>query len=133
MLRRLQNLLLLAWALVLLLFLAFNWSLVWREIPIRYLFMDVPLQPFLWLLVGGLGVAGALRVLAAMEERALRRHAEREVNRIKAEALDAHTREVEQIAERVHQRLEQKLPQLMQLRAQEEAAAAAPAEGPAKP
>ncbi len=106
---RMQNYLLSLLGLGSLLFVAFNWSLVWQEVTISFLFIDIPLQPYVWLVAVGFGVAAVNRWLAAAELRTQRRRAEQEIQRVKAEAMDAHIREVDTIAEKVQQRLQENL------------------------
>jgi hypothetical protein len=106
---RLQNLVLVIWAVVLLLFVAFNWQMIWKPVDVVFLFMDFNLSLLLWLVLAGFGVALLLRVLASGAVRTGRRRAEKEIHMIKAKAFDGVTDEFERMVNDVKKHLDERI------------------------
>ena len=107
---RLQNVVLAVWAVLVLLFVAFNWKLIGEQVDVSYLFMDFRVKFYLWMVLVALGVPAALRILAEVDARTKRRRADRELHLIKSKAFDGLTGEFdkmvrqlqEQLGERIH-------------------------------
>lgn len=104
--RRLQNLVLVLWAVALLLFVAFNWELSLRLVEVRYLFVQVEVHLLLWLLLGAFAVPLLLRILGATETTTTRRRSEKELHVVKARAYDGLSGEFSRLGEQLQERLE---------------------------
>jgi len=106
---RIQNLIVVVWALALLLFVAFNWSLINRVVDISYLFMDFQVKVLLWLSFLGLAVPVSLRLIAAFFARTSQRRSEKELTSVKSKAYDGLTSEFDRLGEKLSEKLENQI------------------------
>ena len=102
---RFQNAVLVVWVVVLLLFVAFNWQMVWRPVEIVFLFQQIYIPVILWLVLGGIAAAGVLRGLSELEVRSRRKRSDKEIHAIKAKAFDGLTREVDKLVTQLQSQL----------------------------
>ena len=142
---RVENLLLVAWTVVLLLLVAFNWRLVLEPIGFSYLFFDLQLRLYLWLILGAFAMPLTLRLLAGLGSRTSQRRSEREINLIKAKAFDGLAGDFETMVKQLQENLENRIREVLTEQAAKnrepvaadpnpaEEAAEAPAEAPAEP
>lgn len=94
---RLQNAVFVVWVVVLLLFVAFNWQMVWRPVTVVFLFQEFSMPIILWLVLGGVAAAGVLRAMAELEARTRRKRADKEIHAVKAKAFDGMTGEFDKL------------------------------------
>ena len=106
---RLQNLILTLWGVALLLFIAFNWSLINRVVDITYLFMDFQVRVLMWLSVLGFGVPLALRLMGSFSLRTTQRKTEKEISAIKSKAYDGLSSEFTRLGEKLEGQLNNQL------------------------
>lgn len=106
---RIQNALLVVWVVVLLLFVAFNWQMVWRPQDVVFLFQEFTMPIMMWLVLGGIAAAGTLRVLSEMEVRTRRRRADKEIHAIKSKAFDSLTGEFEKMMSQMQNQLGERI------------------------
>ena len=110
---RIMNAVLVVWVVVLLLFVAFNWQLVWRPVDVVFLFQEFSMPILLWLVLGGTGTAIALRLLADLEMRAKRRRADKEIQATKAQAFDNLTSEFDKMMSQLQTQLGDRIQSLL--------------------
>ena len=106
---RLQNLILIFWGLALLLFVAFNWSLINRVVDFSYLFMDFHGKILLWLSLLGFAVPLALRLMGSVTLRTTQRKTEKEISSIKSKAFDGLSTEFTRLGEKLEGQLNNQL------------------------
>ena len=106
---RLQNLILILWGLALLLFIAFNWSLVNRVVDINYMFIDLQIKLLLWLALLGFAVPLGLRIISSLTLRTTQRRTEKEISSIKSKAYDGLTTEFSRLGEKLEGQLSTQL------------------------
>ena len=102
---RLQNIILIVWALLLALFVAFNWQLVNRIVDIEFLWMSFQIQLLLWLILLGFALPLALRLINGMNTHTTQRKKEKEISSIKSKAFDGLSGEFEKLGERLQDKL----------------------------
>ncbi len=102
---RIQNAVLVVWVVLLLMFAAFNWQMVWRPVEIVFLFQEFNLPVILWLILGGIGASGVLRALSELEVRTRRRRADKEIHAIKAKAFDGLSGEFDKLVSQLQTQL----------------------------
>ena len=110
---RIMNAVLVVWVVVLLLFVAFNWQLVWRPVDVVFLFQEFSMPILMWLVLGGTGTAVALRLLADLEMRAKRRRADKEIQATKAKAFDNLTAEFDKMMGQLQTQLSDRIQALL--------------------
>jgi len=86
--KRIQNLLLVLWTLAMLLFMAFNWSLIISVVEMNYLFMTFQVRVVLWLALAGLGAPILFRFIGSLDTRSTAKRSEKEISEIKSKAYD---------------------------------------------
>ena len=106
---RLQTIVLVVWVVFVLLLALFNWSLLWRVEPVEFLFVEFELSLFLWFALLGVGVAAALRAMSWSEARAAAKRLGREIDRLKAQAFDERSGELDNLATRIQEKVEEAL------------------------
>jgi uncharacterized integral membrane protein len=102
---RIQNAVLVVWVVLLLLFAAFNWQMVWRPVEIVFLFQEFNMPVILWLILGGIGASGLLRAMSELEVRTRRRRADKEIHAIKAKAFDGLSGEFDKLVSQLQSQL----------------------------
>ena len=102
--KRLQHVILALWAVLLVLFFAFNWSYIWRPVQLNFLFMDLNLRIVFWLGLGSLVSALVLHLLGLMESGGLRRRMSQSMDQLSAQVHAARSKELEELLERVETR-----------------------------
>ncbi len=112
---RLQNLILVLWGVVLLLFAAFNWQLIWEPEQIVFLFMDFEFSLLLWLVVSAFAVALVLRLLAGVGNRTNLRKADKEINSIKARAFDGVSGEFDKLVREMKDHVDERIERITSL------------------
>ena len=110
---RLQNLIMVLWGLALVLFIAFNWSLVNRVVDVSYLFMDFQVKILLWLSLLGFAVPLSFRILTSLFTRNVQRKSEKEITSIKSKAYDGLTGEFDRLGEKLESRINDRLASMM--------------------
>ncbi len=110
--RSLQNIILVLWAVVLLLFLAFNWQLVWRPLDFNILFMDFQMRLLFWPNVVALVAAAFMSLLGAMETRSLQRRMSQSMDKLSAHVHSERSKELEELLGRVEGRFKEMLGKL---------------------
>ena len=110
---RLQNIVLAIWAVLLLLFVAFNWQMAWRPVEVVFLFTQFNIPVLLWLVLGGVAVAAVLRVLAELDFRTRRRRTDKELHDIKAKAFDGLTGEFDKMVAKLQDQLGERIETLL--------------------
>ncbi|MBI3993245.1 MAG: hypothetical protein HY342_08220 [Candidatus Lambdaproteobacteria bacterium] len=102
--KRLQHIILALWAVLLVLFFAFNWSYVWRPVQFNFLFMEFNLRIVFWIGLGSLVTALVLHLLSMLESGGLRRRMSQSMDQLSAQVHAARSRELEELLERVEHR-----------------------------
>ena len=110
---RVGNLLLVVWTVVLLLVVAFNWRLVLQPTGFSYLFFDLELRLYLWLIVGAFAMPLALWLLAGLSSRTSQRRSEKEINLIKAKAFDGLAGDFENMVKQLQENLENRIREVL--------------------
>jgi uncharacterized integral membrane protein len=124
---RLQNVVFAVLVVLLLLFAAFNWQLVWRPVEVVFLFQDFSVRIILWLILGGIVGGGVLRALAEVDFRTRRRRADKEIHLIKSRAFDGLTGEFDKMVHQLQDQLGERIQSMLSERGVgKEADAAAP-------
>ena len=106
---RLQTIVLVVWVGFVLLLALFNWSLLWRVEPVEFLFVEFESSLFLWVALLGVGVAVALRAMSGSEARTAAKRLGREIDRLKAQAFDERSGELDNLATRIQEKVEEAL------------------------
>ena len=105
MLNRIQNYLLVAWALIVALLLVFNWGMAWRAASINFLFMTFSLPLVFWLIVAPLLAGVVLHMLNLLSLRAAGRRTQQQLAEVRADAHARRGEELESLIGRLEQRL----------------------------
>lgn len=130
---RLQNVVFAVWVVLLLLFAAFNWQLVWRPVEVVFLFQEFSARIILWLILAGLLAGGVLRALAEVDFRTRRRRADKEIHMIKSRAFDGLTGEFDKMVQQLQEQLGERIQSMLSERGTEkerDSAAPPPPEDP---
>ena len=107
---RLQNLIVIIWGLALLLFIAFNWDLVNRDVDISFLFMDFQVSSLLmWLALPAFLVPLVLRLISSAMQTTIVRRTEKEISSIKSKAYDGLSSEFTRLGEKLEGQLNSQL------------------------
>lgn len=106
---RIQNYILFLWIVSLLFFIAFNWQVFWSDSTVNYMFMQFQLQPFLWLVLAGIGVPVALRVFSTLEARNKETRTEKEFDLLRARAFDGLSGEFQKLSSQLEKTLEDQI------------------------
>ena len=110
---RVENLLLVVWTVVLLLLVAFNWRLFLEPVGFSYLFFDLQLRLYLWLILGAFAMPLTLRLMAGLSSRTSQRRSEREINLIKAKAFDGLAGDFETMVKQLQENLENRIREVL--------------------
>jgi hypothetical protein len=103
--RRIQNILLVLWVLLAVALGLFNWGLLSRSEPVRFLFTEFELRWGLWLVALAGFFPVLMRLLAWTESRLVQRRSMAELQRLKAKAFDEHGGDLEMLARNVQERV----------------------------
>ncbi|MCZ6843087.1 MAG: hypothetical protein O7G32_09685 [SAR324 cluster bacterium] len=103
---RFQTLLLAIWAVLLTLFVAFNWQLMGTEVMVAYLFMEFNIRLYMWLVVVAFGVPVLLRLLSGLDTRTRKKRSDRELHLIKSKAFDGLTGEFDKMLRQLQDQLD---------------------------
>lgn len=105
MLNRIQNYLLVAWALIAALLLVFNWGMAWRATSVNFLFMTFSLPLVFWLIVAPLLVGVLLHILGLLALRGAGRRTQHLLAEVRADTHAKRGEELENLIGRLEQRL----------------------------
>ena len=104
--KRIQNIIMGLWIIIILLFALFNWDLLWREEPITLLFVEFMMPWAFWAAILALALPLLFRWIGAAETRVHDRRAEKEIAELKAKAFDQRGEELENLVQRIQSGIE---------------------------
>lgn len=107
--KRFQNVILVLWALLLILFYAFNWEYAWRPQRFDFLFMELQMRLVFWLGIGGFAIALVVRLLGGVETSGVKRRSSQSLDQLSARLHETRSRELEELVERVETRFKSML------------------------
>ena len=107
--KRAQNILMIGWAALVVLFALFNWELLWREEPVTFLFVDFLLPWAFWLALPALAIPWCFLLIGRAEARRLEKRAAKELAALKAKAFDERGAEMDQLVNRIQTQVESSL------------------------
>ena len=107
--KRAQNILMIGWAALVVLFALFNWELLWREETVTFLFVEFLLPWAFWLAFSALVFSLLFLVIGQAAARRLENRAAKDLAALKAKAFDERGAEMDQLVNRIQTQVESSL------------------------
>ena len=104
--KRVQNIIMGLWIIIILLFVLFNWDLLWREEPVTFLFVEFLMPWAFWAAILALALPLLFRWMGAVDIRVHDRRTEKKIAELKAKAFDQRGAELENLVQRIQSGIE---------------------------